>query len=85
MIINDASRVASAAPLSCTLPARKERERQRKIRETQERGWESLEEEEDVTAIGLLFSSEDQMGSSNVWIEYKLCRTINSENSGSVL
>ena len=33
----------------------KERERQRKIRKMQEeRGWESSEEEEDVTAIGLL-------------------------------
>ena len=32
-----------------------ERERQRKVRKMQEeRGWESSEEEEDVTAIGLL-------------------------------
>ena len=32
----------------------KERERSRKIRKMQERGWESSEEEEDITAIGLL-------------------------------
>ena len=33
----------------------KERERQRKIRKMQEeRGWESSEEEEDITAVGLL-------------------------------
>ena len=40
----------------------KERERERKVRKMQEeRGWESSEEEEDVTAIGLLQRSADSV------------------------
>ena len=43
----------------------KERERQRKIRKMQEeRGWESSEEEEDITAFGLLQRAQTQSADS---------------------